>query len=134
LWNDGAAHHRERLAPGIHVLTERSLGAAPTARIDLIHQKVQQIYGPRRPEPVAWTEILRTQSEPSIEGVCVRDPSRNYGTRSSTIVYLSRRLEDTMLLHADGPPDQTAYADLSSQLRGLLEAQHGENRAMRPSS
>ena len=32
VWSDGVRLRHETLAPGIHVITERSLGAAPTAR------------------------------------------------------------------------------------------------------
>lgn len=120
LWSDGHGIRRETLAPGIHVLTERSLGAAPSKRLELLHAKIGELFGPTLPEPEAWAELLRTKAEPAIEGVCILDPDRDYGTRSSSIVVLEPDASQSLFMHANGPPDSTPYDDLSSQLRELL--------------
>src|SRR5687767_10349217 len=64
VWNDGARHHHETLAPGFHVVTERSLGAAPTERIGRLRERVKALFGARRPEPHRWAELLREHGEP----------------------------------------------------------------------
>lgn len=120
LWSDGTRIRRETLAPGFHVLTERSLGAAPSPRIDLLHRKVTDLFGPTAPVPTQCMELLRTKAEPSIEGICVHDVDRQYGTRSSTILMLAADAKRSLMLHADGPPDRTDYTDRTADLKALL--------------
>jgi uncharacterized protein with NRDE domain len=121
LWSDGERHRHEPLAPGVHVVTERSFGAGPTQRIELIHEKVKSLFGPRPPEPEAWQELLRTRSDDPLEGICVLDEKRGYGTRSSTILYMSEDPKRLRFLHAEGQPDRATYLDMSEDLRRLLE-------------
>jgi uncharacterized protein with NRDE domain len=120
VWNDGAKQRHEPLAPGVHVVTERSLDAAPTKRIELLHEKVQDIFMSRPPDPEQWQELLGMRADESLEGVCVLDEKRGYGTRSSTILYMASSPERHRFLHAEGPPDKTPYEDMSDDLRTLL--------------
>ncbi len=122
VWNDGATHHRHRLQPGIHVVTERSMGAAPSLRLERLPALVQPLAGPVLPTLDAWQQVLRHRDTPPLEGVTVLDRSRNYGTRSSTIVQLSDDPQQLTFLHADGPPDEAPFEDASLALRGLLQA------------
>jgi uncharacterized protein with NRDE domain len=122
VWSDGERHRYEPLAPGVHVVTERSFGAAPTKRIELLQEKVRQLFGPRPPEPEAWQQLLRTRADDPLEGVCVLDEKRGYGTRSSSILYMSEDPERLRFLHAEGQPDRATYVDLSEDLRRLLQA------------
>jgi uncharacterized protein with NRDE domain len=120
VWSDGDAVRHERLAPGIHIVTERSLGAAPTPRVERLNHELVALFGPRRPTPERWMELLRTHAEAGLEGTCVHLPSHGYGTRSSTILELRRAPEDARWWHADGPPCTTEFVDLSDDLRPLL--------------
>lgn len=122
VWSDGEQHRHEPLAPGIHVVTERSFDAAPTRRIELLHEKIGAMFGPTPPSPEAWQQLLGTRAEDPLEGVCVLDEKRGYGTRSSTILYMSEHPDRLRFLHAEGQPDRTRYVDLSGELRTLLEA------------
>jgi uncharacterized protein with NRDE domain len=119
VWNDGERHRLEPLAPGIHTITERSLGAAPSGRIDLLHRRVRERFAPERPPITTWLELLREHADPGLEGVCVHAPERDYGTRSSTYVELGAP-GGPHLLHADGPPCTTPFVDHSGELRRLL--------------
>jgi hypothetical protein len=119
VWSDGERHRVEPLAPGIHVVTERSLGAAESPRIALLHERVRALFGPRCPPATVWLELLREHSVPGLEGVCVHAPHMDYGTRSSTFCTHGGP-DGPHLLHADGPPCTTPFLDHSSALRRLL--------------
>ena len=120
LWNDGKRHRTERLAPGFHIVTERSLRAAATKRPELLQRKLEPLFGPRLPPDEAWMDVLRTRSDDVLEGVNVRDPSRNYGTRSSSIIRISPRPEQMHWLHAEGAPDEVDYRDITEDFLGLM--------------
>jgi uncharacterized protein with NRDE domain len=120
VWSDGEIVRHERLAPGFHVVTERSLGAAPSPRAERLHVELRELYGPKQPSPERWMAILRTHAQEGLEGTCVHLPSHGYGTRSSTIVEVASAQGGVRWWHADGPPCTTDYADLSEDLRPLL--------------
>jgi uncharacterized protein with NRDE domain len=120
VWSDGDTVRHERLAPGFHVVTERSLGAASSARVQRLQHELPALFGPRRPAPERWMDLLRTHAADGLEGTCVHLPSHGYGTRSSTIVEIGRAPADVRWWHADGPPCTTEFADLSAELRPLL--------------
>lgn len=122
VWNDGRRLSRHRLQPGLHILTERSLGAAPSKRLELLPKLVAPLASAGQPTLDTWRRILSHRDEPPLEGVTVLDQSRNYGTRSSTVVQLSDEAEQLGFFHAPGPPDETPYAAMSTQLRELLAA------------
>jgi len=112
VWNDGEAHHHEVLAPGIHVVSERSRGAAPTGRDGLLRERLRA-FGPEEPELEAWRSLLSEHAADPQEGPCVHDEARGYGTRSSTVVRLLAGGR-VRFFHADGRPCVTAYEDLSA--------------------
>jgi uncharacterized protein with NRDE domain len=120
LWNDGERHRTERLAPGFHTITERSMRAASTKRPGLLREKLLPLFGPRLPPDEAWMEVLRTRSDEPLEGIHVHDEALGYGTRSSTILRLSPRPEEMHWRHAEGPPDEAEFVDLSETLRDLM--------------
>jgi hypothetical protein len=55
------------------------------------------------------------------ESVCVHGGG-GFGTVSSTILLMGTNGERSRLYHAEGPPCQTAFADLSSELDALFSA------------
>jgi hypothetical protein len=121
VWNDGERHRVEPLVPGIHAITERSLGAAESARTRLLHARARELFGPQCPPTPVWLAVLREHSVPGLEGVCVHAPELDYGTRSSTFLRLGGS-EGPQLSHADGPPCNTPYLEHSSALRRLFAA------------
>jgi hypothetical protein len=105
------------LPPGLHVLTNGDvndahdgrlghvlswLGGRPCARADECLAELREVCGHHPPEhPV----------------VCFGGPDG--GTVSSTLIALRPSLAASTLLHAQGPPDRTPYADRSRLLHAL---------------
>jgi uncharacterized protein with NRDE domain len=110
------------LPPGLHVLTNGDVNDPADRRLAYIADWLSA-----RPcaDAVACAAALKelcALHEPGRPAVCFRDAER--GTVSSTIVALRPRLDDSLYLHAQGPPDATPYRDYSHLLRELAE---GEN-------
>ncbi len=122
VWNDGTTHHAKVLPPGIHVVTERSFGAAPTRRIERLQQRLAGWDGRARPPTLAeWTALLGEHDEAPLEGVCLHAEALGYGTRSSTVLELADGDGTDRLLHADGPPCRTAFVDFADALAALWD-------------
>jgi uncharacterized protein with NRDE domain len=137
VWCDGERTRAEELAPGIHVITERSFDAAPTARPGRVSSMLGPLDG--QPYPGArWFQRLLASTDPDapLEGVCIYfadgPGGQPYGTRSSTILELRRpdggdgRDACRLLDHVgpprvldDGEPDD-GWVDLSGEVRALL--------------
>ncbi len=52
-----------------------------------------------------------------------------YGTVSSSLLSLPKRLQQAILQHAPGPPSETPYEDLSALLRQVLSTERSRQRA-----
>jgi uncharacterized protein with NRDE domain len=120
VWSDGARVYHETLAPGFHVVTERSLGAATSARVDRLQRELPALFGPQRPTPERWMAVLREHDPAGFEGTCVHVPAHGYGTRSATVLELGRAPTDTRWWHADGPPCTSPFAEQTEALRPLF--------------
>ena len=110
VYNDGRAVKHHDLEPGVHVYTERSLGAADATRERVVRQAFSELAS--RAAPPSTEEIVRILSVPSppgapFDGTVMDVDEFDYGTRSSTIIRQSSH--DVELLHADGPPTRTPY-------------------------
>lgn len=121
VWSDGERIHRETLAPGFHVITERSLGAAASPRVDRLRTELPALYGSHRPSVEQWHAVLREHGPSGIDGTCVHLPSHSYGTRSASIIELGAEAASVRWWHADGPPCTTALVDHSAAVRTLFE-------------
>jgi uncharacterized protein with NRDE domain len=117
VWSDGAAIRGRELGPGIHFVTERSLGAASSGREVLLADRAASLARGPEPEDRSLRELLSFHGDPSFEGVCVHVPAWGYGTRSSSVLRLG---SEARLLHAEGPPCSAAYEDYSPSVRSLL--------------
>jgi len=114
VWNDGVRHHHEVLPPGVHVITERSRGAAPTERDGLLRRRLEERRWEVEPGIAEWQALLSEHAVATLEGPCVHADDRGYGTRCSTVVRLP--VEGGIgFWHADGRPCVTAYVDLSAE-------------------
>lgn len=114
VWSDGAAIRRRALGPGVHVLTERSFGAAPSDREDFVKRRTQALLSGPLPEVSTFETLLRHHASASFEGTCVHMDERGYGTRSSSILLLSEERRASRMLHADGPPCVTPYVEVAA--------------------
>lgn len=116
VWSDGEHVNREPLGDGVHVVTERSFGAAPNGRADFLHHAIDDLGAQEVLTPDALVSLLAVARPNDIDATTVRIPEMNYGTRSSTIVDVTGR----RLRFADGPPTEVAYADYSGLMREIL--------------
>lgn len=112
-WSDGARIHHDALAPGVHVVTERSLGGDDRGRTALIEAALPTL--PREgglPTPESLQRLLSTTDpdEPA-RGVCVDLPEFNYGSRSSLVTFLGPTLSQSRWWWADGRPDRTPFVE-----------------------
>ncbi|MCX4245216.1 NRDE family protein [Paraliomyxa miuraensis] len=129
VWNDGARHHHEVLAPGLHVISERSRGAAPTTRDALLQRRLRGWVDDGEPSLDDWRRLLSEHATDPLEGSCVHADDRGYGTRSSTVVRLPAG--GLAFFHADGRPCVTAYEDLSAEALAGFGLTPAEVRAAR---
>lgn len=122
IWSDGWTLHEEPLAPGVvHVVSERSYGAAGSVRDDYLHGRLARVQPEPEPEPEQWRDLLATrgahEDDPhaAFDDVCVRVPQWGYGTRSSTWVRLASDGEQRYAT-IDVPPDQGRFEEITAQI------------------
>ncbi len=113
-WFDGFELHQQTLPPGVHIVTERSLGGDDRARTSLIHEHWSEVSrGGAIPTVDSLTALLSlTRPDDPVGGVCVEVPGFNYGTRSSFVYFAG---EKPKVFSADGRPDRVDFRDLSGQ-------------------
>lgn len=123
-WSDGAQVHHQALEPGLHVVTERSLGGDDQGRSELVRAlwpKLDRVDG--EPTPAALQSLLAERHPDAPAGsVCVDLPEWNYGTRSSLVLVVRPRLEASRWFWADGRPDQTPFVEAPELIRALATA------------
>jgi uncharacterized protein with NRDE domain len=118
-WSDTRSLRREELRPGIHVLTERSYGAAPSSREQRLSALARQLEAEVAPTTARFREALTTHHEEPLESTCIHFDELGYGTRSSSIVCFDEG-GPSSYLYAAGPPCRHQYQDLSEAMnRGL---------------
>lgn len=112
-WSDGAQIRHDTLAPGLHVVTERSLGGDDHGRTRLIHSTWPGLSREQGVPTAAALEglLARRNGDDPAGGVCVDLPDWNYGTRSSLVLFVAPRLADSRWYWADGRPDQVPFAE-----------------------
>jgi uncharacterized protein with NRDE domain len=116
VWSDGETMTSFELPRGVHVVTERSFGAAPNGRGEFLEHAVAELTAARRLTPAALTRLLAVHRPNDPDATSVLLPEYNYGTRSSTLIDIAQR----RLQFADGPPTEADYTDYSDLLHGLL--------------
>ena len=120
-WSDGAQVHHDALAPGLHVVTERSLGGDDHGRTQLITSAWPGLAREDGvPTPAALEALLARPNPADPAGaVCVDLPAWNYGTRSSLVLFVAPTLAQSRWYLADGRPDRVPFVEhpeLISQL------------------
>jgi uncharacterized protein with NRDE domain len=121
-WSTGERVKQESLVPGVHVITERSLGGDDRDRTELIRSYWPAVErGPGRLTD-RLADLLRLHRDPPGAGVCIHAPELNYGTRSSLILLLQQQIPESKFLWANGPPCVTTYEDRTDLLRQLARA------------
>jgi hypothetical protein len=112
-WSDGDAVQQQELKPGVHIVTERSLGGDDRARTSLIRERWAAISPQGRvPTPAALQGLLgATRADDPLGGVTVEAPEWNYGTRSSCVFFRAKELAHSRLFWAEGRPDRTPFVE-----------------------
>ncbi|HET7824323.1 MAG TPA: NRDE family protein [Anaeromyxobacter sp.] len=114
-WYDGERAAFRDLAPGLHVVTERSPDGA-CARGELVRAR-----WPLEPSAERLREVLTIHAREDAAGTCIHgDPV--YGTRSSAVVRVASDLAASELLVADGRPCVTPLEDRSALVAALARA------------
>lgn len=121
-WSDGAAVHHEALQPGLHVVTERSLGGDDHGRTQLVEAAWPQLAREAGvPTAAALQALLARRNERAPAGsVCVDVPEWNYGTRSSLVLLMPPQLSAARWFWAEGRPDQVPFVERPALIEGLL--------------
>lgn len=120
-WSDGLQLHHDSLAPGLHVVTERSLGGDDHGRTQLITSAwptLERESGVPTAASLGALLASRNAADPA-GSVCVDLPDWNYGTRSSLVLSIAPKLANARWFWADGRPDQVPFIehpDLIAQL------------------
>ena len=123
-WSDGEVLRQSVLEPGLHVVTERSLGGDDRARQSLIEERWPLLPVVEGLPTAAGLQALLGSSRPddSVGGLCVDVPQLNYGTRSSLVLFLNRRLAASRFFWADGSPDRTPFVERPELIASLAES------------
>jgi hypothetical protein len=108
------------LPPGLHVLTSRDSNDARDPRIDYALGWLGDRPYLSAGECVAALQQLCAQSGNGYPPMCLHGDLG--GTVSSSIVALRSPLARSAYLHAQGPPDSTAYADYSHLFEELASS------------
>jgi hypothetical protein len=116
-WSDGAELHRADLAPGLHVITERSFGAGDDRRAALVRRRWGELRGDLSPGALA--ALLARHEEDPLSGTCVHADAFGYGTRSSLILTLGASWAGTRFSWAEGKPCVTPFVDQAGLLTRL---------------
>lgn len=114
IWSNGRLVTPVVLGDGIHVITERSFGAADTQREIYLRGAVH------RTEDVAdLADVLGQHMAAPFDSPCVHVPASGYATLCSAILEFHNE-RGLGVMFAPGPPCSTEFVDYSASMRVLL--------------
>ncbi|HEX4934413.1 MAG TPA: NRDE family protein, partial [Gemmatimonadaceae bacterium] len=117
-WSNGTTRTQQVLEPGVHIVTERSLGGDDRARTELIRRLYAKLDAP--PTRESLVELLSQHDEQNPVGAtCVHVPSFGYGTRSSFILRMAETWEQSDAAWTEGSPCRNPVVDGAEALRVL---------------
>jgi uncharacterized protein with NRDE domain len=114
-WSDGRALTQLELSPGLHIVTERSLGGDNRGRAE----RLRRLFEASRAASLEQLHALLTihdEAEP-LAGSCIHADALGYGTRSS-FIYVSG--EKPVASWREGHPCSSPSSDLAPQLSVLF--------------
>lgn len=117
-WSDGERARGYPVPPGVHVITERSLGADDQGRTERLERLFVERLDGNAPTIERLGELLVVHGPPGepLAGSCVHADAFGYGTRSS-FVYLGG--SHPRAAWRDGHPCEGPLTDLAPLLREL---------------
>ncbi|MCI0570353.1 MAG: NRDE family protein [Myxococcaceae bacterium] len=119
-WTDGEQLHQLDVAPGLHVITERSFQHGALAREATVRALWAAAGEP--PSDEGLMQLLGTHAPDGalpLDAPCVHAPAIGYGTRSGLVLRLGESWSTTRLWWAEGPPCTTAFEDLTALAQAL---------------
>lgn len=114
LWDDGKQQHVEERGRGVHVLTERSFGADASPRDDRLADIEGWLIDSESPPLDELQFWLSGHGEDPLDGPCVHAPQWEYGTRSSTVLWMEEGGR-TGFQWAGGAPCESEWRDLGAE-------------------
>ena len=122
-WSNGVSMHYQALVPGVHIITERSLGAGDVGREEAIRARwAREIAG--QPLDLDRLRAMLTEhgaTDPRA-GTCVHLDDFGYGSRSSLLLSLGDTWAATALRWAEGRPCETEHVDQADLIAALAGA------------
>ncbi len=119
-WCDGKVVRQERLAPGLHVVTERSLGGDDRSRTESVKESWRGVVESLAPTVESLAQMMRQHKKNDPLGsTCVHVPELGYGTKSSFLLLLSPSWTKTRALWCEGPPCQNEYVEQNHLVSAL---------------
>ena len=112
------------LPPGLHALTAHDVDDSSDPRLGHALWWLGQRNPPHSEACIQALKDLCGQTGNGGPAICLR--GERGGTVSSSIILLRPSLLQSVYLHAQGPPDRTAYEDYSSLLRRLHEVSEAQ--------
>ena len=121
-WSDGERVRQEALGPGLHIVTERSLGGDDHARTELIRARWGRFAQPPAPTFEELAELMSQHGPDPLGATCVHVPDLGYGTRSSLLLELAAA---PRLWWAEGSPCTAPYVEQSALVEALRASPAG---------
>jgi len=121
-WSDGTRIQQQELEPGLHIITERSLGGDDHARTELIQKYAEPLRRRQEPSVEELQTMLGQHAADAFGSTCVHMPDFGYGTRSSMLLWMGRSLVSTKMAWAEGPPCTTPFVSQAALLTALRDA------------
>ncbi|HVP60149.1 MAG TPA: NRDE family protein [Myxococcaceae bacterium] len=116
-WSDGNVLRQEQLGPGVHVLTEGSLGAGDDGtRRRLVEERV----GTGGVLPVeGWLAVLSHHGAEPRDGTCVHADAMGYGTRSAFVLHRAATAAASTCAWTESRPCTSAARDGTALLHAV---------------
>jgi len=111
------------ITPGLHIITNGNMDNYRDERHELVHRMLtlHTLDSAVTFLAVASRAFARKPDRYGRRGVVIL--GKDFGTVSSTLLALSRKIQQSVLQYSPGPPCETPYADLSALLRQVLSAE-----------
>jgi len=111
VWHDGAQLHHEALAPGLHIITERSFNDAPDGRAAWLAPRLDALLASGQLSLEAMGALLDVHEGRGLDDPRVYVEEWGYGTRARTLVGLHRSARDTRFEYADLPSPTPSHTN-----------------------